>query len=226
MHNPQNGATMVLEHSRTPTVSTPQPKAKAKAKAKRTRIPDDPLAILNRDMDRSVPHYVSREKRPKVSKPVHPNLVAARRRTQLDFANGVDRQRCKYCKRVVVKGLEVCYFHGGASTVLARRRAKGLPIGQDTRTARRNLRDLFRKQKVPQGLAKVPAFIEAARIAVPGAFGLPRNTEQTPQEITTAILVARELAMAWVLAERGDTLAWTRAVAKAVQAGFGNGSRG
>lgn len=192
------------------------------------------LRLINMDMDRTDPVSVQRYTRKgNLRQPtgyVHPNSLAAleRHRDGTRF-DGPNARRCKYCRRLAVRELSVCYWHGGKTFLRVMRRNNGKgAVGKTSEIAMRNTRRVFREQLVPVELFQVPIFVEVAQYALPKLFNAPSGRAQ-PADIGRRIaarLLVREMIAAWLAAqgEMGDPNVWTRVVVKARAMGFGSGS--
>jgi len=200
------------------------------------RTPEEKLEALKKGMDLTTPGTVatnrgrSSGRRPRMpGNGMHPNSLAAlalnRTRTQLDAENGVSRQRCKRCKRVVVKGLDVCYFHGGGAVTKQRRRANGQPVSKTSAAAIRNVRKLFEAGDVPVELLRDPLYQAVGKFVMPKTFGLDYDRSGEVRPKVAARLLMHEMTLGWIEMDRpgGDPGPWTRAVGKAFKMGFRSG---
>lgn len=183
--------------------------------------------ILNKDMDRTDPISVQRYTRTgrlkkKMDKPQHENSIRALENNRADTQfNGPKARRCRLCRRLAVRELDVCYFHGGRAYLWAKRRKqKQGPIGKTSEVATRNTRNLFLSQAVPFELYQIPIFLEVARFALPRQFGVKYNGKLHGPRRRASRLLLREMILAWVAAQEGDPGPWSTAVAKARALGF------
>lgn len=197
---------------------------------KRPAFEDDPIGYLDYEMERTYLLEPDQMELPRSKRTRnkgaggggrrHPNSMAAlaahRARTQLGSPH---RKTCKHCNRVAVKGLDVCFFHGGGTVVQARKRAKGLPIGSRSRIAGRRVAKLIECGKLPQELIQHPVF----QTAWAAGRGKMKAEEAGPALVRfrrAAILLAFEAVRAWFLRERGEHAAWVECVRKSRELGL------
>lgn len=185
--------------------------------------------LIDRDMDRTDPVSVQRYTRKgNLKKPGsgirHPNSLAAldRSRSGTQF-DGPNARRCKHCRRLAVREMEVCYFHGGRQWLRIKRRLQGKgAVGKTSEIALRNTRRVFQEGGIPAELMHNPLFQEVGRTALPRMFGVSREQGEPDigKRIASRVLI-RELVAAWYAVEAGDWKPWLIAQAKARELGFG-----
>jgi hypothetical protein len=187
--------------------------------------------LIDMDMDRtddvSVQRYTRKGNLKKPTGVNHPNSLMAleRHRTDTQFG-GSKTRRCKKCKRLAVRELEVCYWHGGKAFLRVKRRLQGKgAVGKTSDIAVRNTRRVFIEQGVPAELMHNPLFAAVGRIALPKIFGVSadeykRIRQDIPLRIASRVLV-REMVAAWYAQQEGDYKPWLIATTKARNLGFG-----
>lgn len=127
-------------------------------------------------------------------------------RYSLKASVGTAHQRCKYCKRVCVKGMEVCWHHGGQQVVAERWLARGLPPLSMSQI-RRNTGKLIDRGLLPYDLVRQPLFQELNQ-------ELRAGNRQ-------AAHVLRELIIAWLARDDGNFELWIKVLAEAKGFGYG-----
>ena len=110
------------------------------------------------------------------------------------------------CRMIAVRGMAVCYFHGGKAEVHRRNRLEGVPSLERTRALNTVDRSLARQGLLPRELLAHPLFRQ-----INAAF-----KDQGP---ATRYLKAG-LIRAWFAQQAGDADAWPRAVLICRKAGF------
>lgn len=132
------------------------------------------------------------------------NVLAVRHLTSLAFSEGVNLKRCKKCRRVAVKGTEVCYFHGGAAVVAKRNLAKGIPPIMTPKAVGQATSILYRARVLPAELTSDPLIRQLA----------------TRRFRANGHILQQEAILAWFARQDGDWEPWTRLIAKARTMGF------
>lgn len=201
--------------------------------------------LLNRDMNqvewnkptiagiRAPRRNLTASRRAKASPELYAHLAVVRVGTQL---GGPRIRRCtkiskstgQRCGCVAITGYKVCWAHASATLraiVVDRRRQKGAPVALVHRKIISNMGFLLRRQLIPLALMRQPVFANVLKVVVPTAFGLPRRqlgkSTLTQQELKTAAILCRELALAWINGEAsGDWGPWAQAAMKARAAGY------
>lgn len=135
-------------------------------------------------------------------------VAAVRHRTSLADTPESTLKRCTQCRRVAVRGLDVCYFHGGAKTVHDRRRALGIQPKVRWRQIGRALRDVMRQQAFPAELMAQPVFITLY------------DGIRSPKLRYIASPLMREVVLAWYAREDGNYEPWATAMLHCRQHGF------
>lgn len=188
---------------------------------------DTPADYLTQDMDKTYysddptvrsPRRKSSGPKREVSVQALANLIAHRKGTQF---GGPNIRRCKTCKRLAVRGLDVCYFHGGRKTVEERKRARGEPVGSRGKMARKKVYQAIKKGDVPIELAREPAFQATWSEATPRLLGSGPFDPARLSRRTAASILAWELVVAWrTLLKDGDYGPWLDAIQKAKTLNF------
>lgn len=156
------------------------------------------------------------EPKAKTGKGSHPRSAAAldahRKGTQL---GGPNIRTCSRCRRLAVKGRNVCYFHGGAETVKARKRAKGEPVGSAAATARHEVKKLIRSDALPFALTQEALYRAAHEGARVRLTELPEFDRSALVHKQACSLLLWEAVRGWMIRhETGDPLPWAEAVRK------------
>jgi|GEM_PF-5309368 len=137
-------------------------------------------------------------------------LAVHRKGTQI---GGPNARYCSRCRRLAVRGMKVCYFHGGAKTAVQRKKDKGLRAVDATRRIKRNAYYLMRDGLLPDGLVKHPAFVATWKVAT--TFTAGGGLEKVRRKRACGMLL-HELVRSWTLMERdGNHAVWAEAVRKA-----------
>lgn len=142
------------------------------------------------------------------------------------------KKRNDRCPNPALKGEHVCRMHMDKATrtrLIARRRAEGRPIDKAHVLARRNVKTLWRQQRIPYDLMREPVFQAAMRLVAPRWFGIDPNAIEPFDQarMGRAALLAREMVLAWINATAsGDWAPWHAAVAKVYALGLKIPERG
>lgn len=144
---------------------------------------------------------------------------------------GPGLKSCKHCRRVAVKDLDVCYYHGGKETVIERKRARGEFIGSTAHIAFTKANRLMRAKLIDPDLIKQPAFLAVWGVAEGRkADGTKTNSwEDWKHSVGNTDAIERrvqakkltlEIIKAWhVLKTQNDFGPWLVAVEKAKKLG-------
>lgn len=133
-------------------------------------------------------------------------VAAVRHKTSLADTPESKLKRCKDCRRVAVRGLDVCYFHGGAHLVHQRRLDRGIIPQQRPARLARAFTAALREQALPRELITSALFT--------AIWSKMRHHRQT------AAPMMRECILAWYSLADGDAAPWAAANVRARQLGF------
>ncbi len=164
----------------------------------------------------------------------HPNSLRAleKHRGKTMFGNPNNRKRlCRKCNRVAIKGLDVCYSHGGAPTQIARRLADDCAGYSRPKTAHRLVQKLIEREELPQELLRQPIFLKISDIlSVPYKEAKFRRRDRKPLSgsskdemnyLKTLTVLRLECVRAWLTMEiSGDNGPWITAIGKARKLGI------
>lgn len=122
--------------------------------------PEERMKFLTRGMDPSTEPKLKPPKKTWVRRPEGNTAVLqavhkANPRLSLKWRPDTLIPRCKRCKNPAVKGLDVCYHHGGAVVARNRKLEKGI-LPDAGKKARANIGELLKAGGIPLELAQLP----------------------------------------------------------------------
>lgn len=143
-----------------------------------------------------------------------------------EFRIGGSKTRtCSRCKRLAVRGLDVCYFHGGRAEVERRKIAKGQPVGSASYIAGDKAKKLFYAGLLDPVLTEQPVFRATWALVFPTGEAWERRKaniyrRDIPQEeierVRASKILLLEMIKAWhVWANDGDVGPWEVVLKKA-----------
>lgn len=183
--------------------------------------PEERMKILTRGMDPSTEPRLKPPKKTWVRRPEGNTAVLQavhRANPRLSFKWRPDTllKRCKHCKCVAVKGLEVCYHHGGASVARKRKLEKGI-LPDPAKKARSNIGELLKAGGIPLELAQLPVTRnvtgEIRDIMAAWKRGEAKTKETSSRKIALQMILYK-LAFAWTQMEidANNRQPWTDAL--------------
>ncbi len=206
-------------------------KSRPGPRPKRTPFRENPLEYLDQSLANTyVPEggilEAFKAERDRAKAPggrgTHPNsqvaLAANRKRTQI---GGPGSRTCTQCGRLAVRGVKVCFYHGGGAVAKAQREARGIRTSR-VRAAKRAVKDLLERHSLPMDLLRTELFRSTwARANQRRTHAETIATEQKELDYRRACsLLSWEVVRAWYSMEGGDIAPWVDCVRKARDLGI------